>query len=30
MTYEGTLRDYYRKPDGFRDATMYAVLQGKT
>lgn len=26
MRYEGTLRDYYRKGDGFRDAAMYAVL----
>lgn len=27
MRYEGTLRDYYRKGDGFRDAAMYAVLR---
>jgi RimJ/RimL family protein N-acetyltransferase len=27
MTYEGTLREYYRKADGFRDAAMYAVLR---
>ena len=27
MTFEGILRDYYRKDDGFRDAAMYAVLK---
>lgn len=29
MSYEGTLRDYYRKSDGFRDAAMYAVLRNQ-
>jgi RimJ/RimL family protein N-acetyltransferase len=29
MTYEGTLREYYRKADGFRDAAMYAVLRSE-
>lgn len=27
MRYEGTLRGYYRKDDGFRDAAMYAILR---
>jgi len=27
MRYEGTLRDYYRKDDGFTDAAMYAILR---
>jgi RimJ/RimL family protein N-acetyltransferase len=29
MTYEGTLREYYRKDDGFRDAAIYAVLRSE-